>query len=325
MKKKIFIFGGCGFLGKVLGKLLISHNYNIIVIDKSYKRKLCPKNISFIDIDIRNKKFLEKLDIKKDDIIINLASRQYHDEVPFFNKQQWFDEVNYFGAKNLFEKAIESKASKYIFFSTDMVYGISNEELIREDGLKKPIGPYGKSKLKFENYLNKNKHKKIDIIVFRSRLISGPGRLGVFKNLFKLIKNSLPVPIIGDGLNFYQMVSVYDCADAILKALNNNDNSYIFNLGSSEKITVNDLIKNLITYGKSESKVLNLKIFLIYPILYIIYLIGFRILYPEQFRIANKNIILDTSEVYKILKWKPKYSDLEMIKQSYDYWLQLNK
>ena len=52
---------------------------------------------------------------------------------------------------------------------------------------------------------------------------------------------------------------------------------------------------------------------------------GFRILYPEQFRIAHKNIVLDTSEVYKILKWKPKYNDLEMIKQSYDFWLQLNK
>ena len=45
-------------------------------------------------------------------------------------------------------------------------------------------------------------------------MIIGPGRLGLLKKLFFLIKNNLPVPMIGSGKNRYQFISVFDCADA---------------------------------------------------------------------------------------------------------------
>jgi nucleoside-diphosphate-sugar epimerase len=50
----------------------------------------------------------------------------------------------------------------------------------------------------------------IDATIFRPRLITGPGRLGILERLFRLIRAGLPVPLIGGGNNRYQMVSVQD-------------------------------------------------------------------------------------------------------------------
>jgi nucleoside-diphosphate-sugar epimerase len=325
LKKNIFIIGGCGFLGQELTKIMPFKDYKIFIVDKKFKKNLCSKKASFLDCDIIDEDSVNNLPIKKNDIIINLASRQYQDKVPLINKTKWFEEVNYLGAKYLFNKSLKAKASKYIFFSSDMVYGIPKKFPVKEDYSLNPIGPYGKSKLKTEKFLQKNEYKDISIVIFRSRLISGPGRLGVFKKIFKLIYNSLPIPIIGNGENYYQMISVYDCANAILKVIDKDIKSNVFNLGSENLIKVNNLIKGLNHHATSKSKIINIKPILIYPILYLLNYTGYPILYPEQFNIADKNIILDISKSKKILNWKPKYGDLEMIKKAYDSWIVLPK
>jgi nucleoside-diphosphate-sugar epimerase len=112
LKKNIFIIGGCGFLGQETIKILPLESYNIFVVDQEFKKDLFSKKTSFLNCDITNKESVNNLPVKKGDIIINLASRQYQDKVPFLNKEKWFEEVNYLGAKNIFEKSLQVKASK---------------------------------------------------------------------------------------------------------------------------------------------------------------------------------------------------------------------
>ena len=48
--------------------------------------------------------------------------------------------------------------------------------------------------------------------------------------------------------------------------------------------------------------------------------ISFPILYKEQYKIAYKNYIVDISDTYSKICWKPKYSDKDMIIEAYNYW-----
>ena len=48
--------------------------------------------------------------------------------------------------------------------------------------------------------------------------------------------------------------------------------------------------------------------------------IGYTILHPEQYKIANKNYIVDISDTYSRLGWKPKYTDKDMIIDAYKFW-----
>jgi dTDP-glucose 4,6-dehydratase len=206
-----------------------------------------------------------------------------------------------------------------------MVYGLTNGLIIDEKFKPNPIAEYGKSKLKAEKSLRKSAKNYLPLTIFRPRLISGPGRLGVFIKLFNLIDKSKTIPLIGNGLNCYQMVSVDDCVSAILLSLEKNIIDDTFNLASDKKILVIDLIKNLIIYSKSNSKLLPINSLVIKTGLYLADLVGLTLLYKEQYSIADKDIFLDISKAQKKLNWKPKFNDLEMIKTSYDYWQNLKK
>lgn len=322
---KIFILGGCGFLGLETAKLLHKNNYKILIVDLPYKINICPQNIEFKGIDLLGKNIEHELKISKNDIIINLASRQYLDKVPYFNRQNWFDEMNYIVANKILDLCIKNNALGYIFFSTDMVYGNHKSLPINESSFLKPLAEYGISKSKSEQLLSKKARGKIPLTIFRPRLISGPGRLGVFKKLFKQIKKSRPIPLIGNGNNCYQMVSVYDCAQAILMAIKFNIPSEIFNLASKDNIKVKDLMKNIVLHANSKSKLIKVNGFIIKPILKVLDFLGATVLYKEQYSIADKNIILDINKAKKIIKWEPKFNDQEMINSAYDYWFKDDK
>jgi len=320
---KIILLGGCGFLGLETAKILKKNNYDVIIYDLPTKKNICPNNCEFREIDLINNNLENTLNIEKNDIVINLASRQYIESniVPYFGRQEWFNKLNYHVSNITLQIAIDKNALGYIFFSTDMVYGIPKSLPVSEKNDKNPIAEYGISKLKAENFLLKKSLNNIPLTIFRPRLISGPGRQGVFKTLFKLINKSLPVPMIGKGENCYQMVSVFDCAYAILLAIENKIPNQVFNLASEKKIKVKDLMKNLINYADSNSVIIPINSGLIKSILRSFDLLGKTILYKEQYSIADKDIILNIDKAKNLLKWIPKYDDQAMINATYDYWL----
>ena len=92
-KKNIYIVGGAGFLGKETVKILKKNNFNIIVADLALTKNFVSKEIPFIPLDITNLQSIDNLEIEKGDIVINLASRQYHNNVPYFKRKQWFENV----------------------------------------------------------------------------------------------------------------------------------------------------------------------------------------------------------------------------------------
>ena len=324
-RRRVFIVGGSGFLGTETAILLKKNSYDVYIADLLTTKNNCPKDIPFIPIDITNLYSLEGLNIKENDIIVNLASKQYHNQLNYFNRQKQFDSVNLYGANNLMDKAITSKAAGYIFFSSDMVYGNPKEIPVLEDSELNPLAEYGYSKLKAEKSLIKKAKNIIPLTIFRPRLISGPGRLGIFNILFWFIQKSLPVPIIGSGNNCYQMVSVFDCANAILLAIEKDIPSKIFNLGSERKIQIQHLINELIMYASSKSMTIPIYHNIVKPILFCFDKIGMTILYPEQFLIADKNYILDINKVKRSLGWNPQFDDQQMIIQAYEHWLKLKK
>ena len=325
MHKRIIIFGGLGFLGCKLSNKLCQLGFDVVVADINDQRLTLDKKINYIKIDLTKKSIDEYIDIKKKDIFINLASRQYHNKIPYFRRQQWFDELNLNVSKKTIQLAVRKEIDGYIFFSTDMVYGIPQGNKINETQKLNPIGEYGKSKLKAENELKNISKNKIPLTIFRPRLISGPGRLGIFKKLFSLIYNSNMVPIIGNGNNCYQMVSVEDCVSAIILAIQENIPNEVFNLASQEKIKVKNLINELIYHARSSSKIFPFNANLTKNILNISDMFGLTLMYKEQYKIADKDIFLDISKAKSLLKWQPKFDDQTMINQAYNFWLKKYK
>ena len=135
--------------------------------------------------------------------------------------------------------------------------------------------------------------------------------------LFKLIDWNLPVPTIGNGKNHYQMVSVFDCVDAIFCAIEKGIPNKEYNLGSKDSPNITTLLKGVVKSAGSHSIVIHTPGKLVKWTLGLLDNIGMTIMYPEQFMIADEEYVLDISETEKDLGWSPKYNDEDMLKEAY--------
>lgn len=318
------IFGGSGFVGKYLSEKLAAEG-SVIICDLIEPELSETDNIMYMKIDIKNELDYERIPLRKNDIVINLAANQYHTKVPKKGREEFFCNTNTKGVSNILNWMEKNGATKLIQYTTDMTYGMPQYLPVDSKHPQQPFGPYGQSKKDAEEICRKYREKGFHITIFRPRMINGPGRLGILKKLFILIKYNLPVPTIGNGKNCYQMISVFDCVEATVAAIHKGCPNKEYNLGSENAPSTRSLLKGLIKTVGSKSIVVPTPGKLVKATLSILGKLGFEIMYKEQYMIADQNYILDISETKKDLEWTPRYNDQDMIIAAYREWDNVEK
>jgi nucleoside-diphosphate-sugar epimerase len=311
------IIGGSGFTGGFLARQLVEEGQTVLNVDCAAPQDEALRAVPFSQIDIENPRAFSGLALKSEDIVYNLAARQYHNPIPRFGRDDFFARVNVGGTKNILNWMEGSSCRNLVYFSTDMVYGVPDTIPVTTDHPRRPLGPYGKSKRTSEDVCAAARERGFRITVFRPRLIIGPGRLGIFKKLFRLIGANLPVPLIGDGSNRYQMISVFDCVSAIRCAVRTGLPNTEYNLGSLSPPTTRELLRGMIEKVGSTSRLIATPGKLVKGVLAALDDVGLTLLYPEQFLIADINYLVDTSKTEQQLGWSPQFRDEDMIYQAY--------
>jgi dTDP-glucose 4,6-dehydratase len=314
------ITGGLGFTGRYLADALQRRGKPIILFDCGEPAAV-PAGARLVRGDIRDPAALARIGLAKGDVVYHLAARQFHAQVPWRNRDQWFSEVNVDGTRNVLDAMQKAGARDLVFFSTDMVYGLPQQSPLPTSHPRQPLGPYGRSKLAAENLLAARASDGFRITVFRPRMIMGAGRLGILAKLFRLIEAGLPVPLIGNGANRYQMVSVHDCVRAALQAVDHGLPTGPFNLGSVGPPTVRELLGQRITKVGSRSRLVGTPAAAMKVALSALDGIGLTLLHPEQFTIADCDYLLDLSQTTATLGFTPQYSDRDMLVAAFEEYL----
>lgn len=326
---RYIVIGGSGFVGSYTIAALVESVANnridsgeIFCLDRVQNHALDSLS-TFVPCDL-----LQGFDFELDssDIIIHLAARAYAPKPPLkpFGLQaleQYFYEVNVSGTQKILESMLESNARKLIYFSTDMVYGKPAYLPIDSSHNRAPFGYYGASKVQAEDLITKARQQGINASIFRPRIIVGAGRYGILTKLFTLISHSLPVPLIGNGSNCYQMISVQDCAQAIICAIESNFPNNAYNLGSHNPPAIKTLLSNLITQVGSKSLLIPTHAKSVKLALSVLETLGVPLMYKEQYAIADCQYIVDISSTQAELGWNPLYSDSDMLLAAYKQYL----
>lgn len=175
--KKLLFTGASGFLG-----------YNIRpILEKSYD----VHTIGLTDDDDI------KINIAKEvppinthyDVVLHAAGKAHTVPKTEAEKQAFYD-VNYQGTINLCNALTNAGVPKsFIFISTASVYGLDEGKMINEDTPLNANTPYGNSKVKAEEYLQKwCKENQVILTILRPSLMAGrnaPGNLGAMVNGIK--------------------------------------------------------------------------------------------------------------------------------------------
>ena len=137
------ITGGCGYIGTLLTKHLLSKKNKVTIIDNFWFGNFHKKNklLKIIKKDIRN---FEDINIKGVDVIIHLANIANDPTVELNPTLSW--EVNVLASKLIARHAIKNNVKKIIFLSSGSVYGVKKEKKVTENLKLNPISVYNKTK-----------------------------------------------------------------------------------------------------------------------------------------------------------------------------------
>lgn len=315
---KHILFGGSGFVGQYAARDLLAVGEEVLVCDLVEANLPSHDQSGFMRVDITKPADVARVPIAADDIIYNLAARMLHPIIRRRDRYEYFYSVDYHGAVHIVDAMERAGCNRLIQFSTDMVYGpLQTSPPVRVDHPRVPIGEYSASKKALEDYCIGKRAQGLRVSIFRPRLIVGPGRVGILGNLFKLIRLSLPVPLIGTGANRYQMISVFDCASAAVCSARNGVVNGEFNLGSADPPTVRDLLQDLIRQAGSKSILVRTPAWPLKAILRFLDRVNLPLLVPEQFEIADHDYVVDIEPTKRALGWQPRFSDQEMMHEAY--------
>lgn len=246
---KAVIIGGGGFLGSHLAETLIANGHEARIFARPGARYLAYSSQRGADIVTGD--FLDPIAmgnaISDCDVVYHLASAtvpQTSNENPRYDV-----EANLVGTLQLLDLMRSANVKKIIFASSGgTVYGIPQEIPIKESHPTDPTSSYGITKLAIEKYLHLywTLHG-IDYCVLRISNAYGvrqpitqtQGAIATF--LGKAAAND-EIMIWGDGSVLRDYVYASDIASAFLQASSYQGEIKIFNIGSGQGHSLNDII-----------------------------------------------------------------------------------
>lgn len=259
-KKIVLVTGGAGFIGSHTVDFFLKKNYEVRSIDNFSGGNL--KNIEHLK---KNKSFkLEKADILKIDKLKKFIKEcQYvvhfagvGDIVPSIENPKKYFENNVQGTVNLLNSLEIRKIKKFVYAASSSCYGKAKTPTDENHKID-PLYPYALSKYMGEQIcfhwgkvykLPINSIRIFNAYGTRSRTTGAYGAVfGVF--LRQLIANK-PLTVVGDGRQKRDFLYVTDVAEAFYKACTTSFGQQVWNLGSGNPKSVNDLIKILNPVGR---------------------------------------------------------------------------
>ena len=265
MGKEILVCGGAGYIGSHMVKMLSEQGHTVTTFDNlSTGHRDAVQWGSFVEGDLLNSDDLKQLfDSNNFDVVMHFSARSLVGES--VQKPALYYQNNVIGTYNLLEAMRQADINKFIFSSTAAVYGYPEKDLIDESHPKKPINPYGHSKLMveqmLEDYASAYGLNSVRLRYFNAAGADASGLIGeahdpethLIPNILKSIlsNSSSSLKIFGDDYDTHDgtcvrdYIHINDICNAHIKAmeyLDTHNGSYAFNLGNSSGFSVLDVI-----------------------------------------------------------------------------------
>jgi nucleoside-diphosphate-sugar epimerase len=316
-KLTFLITGGAGFLGYNLAGFLLRNNHRVRTIDLNpFDYPELQDNVEHFEADIRNKNALRQA-MNGVDVVVHCAAG-----LPLWKPAE-IRSVNIDGTKAVFEVAQELGIKRVVHISSTAVYGIPDHHPLYETDRLDGVGPYGESKVVGEK-IAASYRNRLCVAILRPKSFIGAGRLGVFDVLFDWVRRGKNIPVVGWGNNLYQLLHVEDLNEAILLAATKpaivaNDT---FNIGAEKYGTMKQDYQALLDYAGFGKRVIGTPAKPLIWTLRVFEKLGISPLYKWVYETADKDSFVSIEKAKEKLGFRPKYSNFDALRDSYDWYVQ---
>ena len=311
----VLITGGLGFIGSNLAENLVKYGSYVTCVDSlipeyggnTYNVSEIKSKIDINIADIRDQFSMNHI-VKDKDIIFNLAGQTSHldsMEDPLTDL-----DINCRSQITILEACKNYNPNvKIVFASTRQIYGKPNYLPVDENHPIQPIDVNGINKFAGESYhiLYHNVYGINSTVLRLTNTFGQKMRIKDSKQTFlgiwlRNVLENKPICIYGDGSQLRDLNYIDDVVNALLMvAIYSKSNGKIYNLGSKEIISLNDLAEKLTQ--ANGSGVIEKKQF------------------PKKLKkIDIGNYYSNFDKITKEINWKPKFSINEGLLNTLNYY-----
>ena len=240
---RAIVTGGAGFIGSHVCEALLERGDEAHAVDSlaTGNRANVPDGAELHEVDIRDERLAELVADVRPDVVFHLAAQA--DVGTSVERPDYDADVNVIGTVRVLEAA-RSVGASVVFTSTGgAMYGECPRPAL-EDDPRRPLAPYGTSKLAGEEYLQTwNRLHGMRNVVCRLANVYGERQLpslegGVIAIFLDRMRDGKPTQIFGDGTQTRDFVYVKDVAAALLAAARGEG---VYNVGTAVRTSVLDL------------------------------------------------------------------------------------
>lgn len=225
MARRVLVTGGAGFIGSHICEAYLAAGWEVTALDDLSRGKASqvPEGVPLITADIRSDLARATVETGGFEVLNHQAAQidvRYSVSSPSGDA-----DINIAGFVNLLEGAGKGGVRRVVFASSGgVVYGDPDVIPTPETAPKRPVSPYGVSKLAGEHYLRAlGALYGFDGVALRYANVCGPrqdpkSEAGVVSIFVSRLLAGQPLSIFGDGTQTRDYVSVRDVARASVLA-----------------------------------------------------------------------------------------------------------
>jgi dTDP-glucose 4,6-dehydratase len=312
MELKVFITGGCGFIGSNFVSYMLNKypDYQIINLDAltyaANQEKLTETqnhpNYTFVKGDITDRQLVGQLFQQGVDAVVNFAAESHVDRSIL--EPDIFVKTNVMGTQVLLDAAKQYGVKRFVQISTDEVYGsLGDTGLFTEQSPLLPNSPYSASKAGAD-LLVRAYYETFGLPVNITRCSNNYGCYQFPEKLIPLMiihaVNDKALPLYGDGLNIRDWLHVEDHCSAIDLVMHKGVVGDIYNIGGSNERTNLQIVQTILAeLGKPKSLVA----------------------YVSDRPGHDRRYGIDATKIKRKLGWRPKYDFETGIKKTIKWYL----
>lgn len=255
--ERVLVTGGAGFIGSHLCDTLLDLGADVCAFDNFdpfYAAEIKRKNLEaaeksdrflLIEGDIRHTADLEKALVWRPTTVVHLAALA--GVRPSIAEPHRYMDTNLVGTAKLLQRCAETGIRRFVFASSSSVYGNNASVPFSETHpVDDPVSPYAASKKAGELLCHSFAHLyEMSITCLRFFTVYGPRQrpeMAIHKFVRTILEGGT-VTLFGDGSSSRDYTYIDDIVDGVLRAIQNLDGFRVYNLGSSEPIGLNALVK----------------------------------------------------------------------------------
>ena len=316
--RTILVTGAAGFIGSNFVRMLLNRGERarLIAYDKlTYAGNLGnlsdllekhPEQLTFVKGDICDEELVAATWAEHGVTeVVHFAAESHVDRSILGSGP--FIQANVVGTQVLLDVARNKKVEKFLYVSTDEVYGTLPEDKpeikFTEETPLQPNSPYSASKCAGDCLVRSYFHT-FHLPVLTTRCSNNYGPYHFPEKLIPLFVTNLmegkKVPLYGDGLNIRDWLYVEDHCDAIWTVLNKGRFGEVYNVGGNNEITNRVITETLIReMGKKWDDCVT---------------------YVKDRPGHDRRYAIDASKIKNELGWSPKYKFEEAIKTTVQWY-----